>query len=175
MARVQAGETRLFAELVSRYQDRLIRFASSKLQQTQLAEELVQETFLAAFQARMTYSKEFAFSTWLWTILLNLSRSAGRKRHLQSEQHQLFAAQVSHQADHSDPHQLLVKQEQQVALHQQLALLSEPQADAIRLRFFGDLSFEEIALTMNCSISGAKRRVKNGLLNLADIINKETL
>ena len=41
------------------------------------------------------------------------------------------------------------------------------QADALRLRFFGGLSFAELATAMGCSEPGAKHRVKSGLLKLA--------
>ena len=47
---------------------------------------------------------------------------------------------------------------------------SEPQADALRLRFFGGLKFEELAAAMNSSVSGAKLRVKQGLLRLAELL-----
>jgi len=49
-----------------------------------------------------------------------------------------------------------------------LSRLPEPQADALRLRFFGGLTFPEIAAAMGCSEPGAKHRVKTGLLRLAE-------
>ena len=51
--------------------------------------------------------------------------------------------------------------------------LPEPQGDALRLRFFGGLKFSEIAEAMNSSVSGAKRRVQNGLLALAEKLKHE--
>ena len=48
--------------------------------------------------------------------------------------------------------------------------LSEPQADALRLRFFAGLTFPEIAAAMDCSLSTAKNRVKWGLMKLADYV-----
>ena len=44
--------------------------------------------------------------------------------------------------------------------------LPQMQADALRLRFFGGLTFPEIAVAMGCSEAGAKHRVKHGLLKL---------
>jgi RNA polymerase sigma-70 factor (ECF subfamily) len=52
-------------------------------------------------------------------------------------------------------------------VHELLAKLPEAQADALRLRFFGGLSFPEMATALGCSESGAKNRVKTGLLTLA--------
>src|SRR4051812_16320778 len=75
MRQVQAGQTTLYAELVRRYQAALIRVARSRLGRVHGAEDVVQETFLAAYKSRHTYRHEFSFRTWLWTILLNQCRS----------------------------------------------------------------------------------------------------
>ncbi len=62
----------------------------------------------------------------------------------------------------------LLGTERKERVHRLLARLPEAQADALRLRFFGGLQFSEIALAMGSSLSGAKQRVKHGLLELAD-------
>jgi RNA polymerase sigma-70 factor (ECF subfamily) len=49
--------------------------------------------------------------------------------------------------------------------------LPDVQADALRLRFFGGLKYEEIAQSMNSSVSGAKRRVRRGLLSLTKALS----
>ena len=79
MAAVQQGHTELFDRLVERYRPRLLRFAVSKLGHVQRAEDAVQEALLAAFTARDSYDNRFAFSTWLWTILLNVCRREWRR------------------------------------------------------------------------------------------------
>jgi RNA polymerase sigma-70 factor (ECF subfamily) len=66
--------------------------------------------------------------------------------------------------------QLLAK-ERSERLERLLERLSAAQADALRLRFFGELRFQEIADTMGCSLNTAKNRVKWGLLRLADMLN----
>src|SRR5690606_31307260 len=80
MQQVQGGEFELFEQLVARYRAPLVRVAASKLNDRALAEDAVQETFLAVFAARHTYDPRFAFRTWLWTILLNVCRRQLRKR-----------------------------------------------------------------------------------------------
>ena len=57
-------------------------------------------------------------------------------------------------------------------LDEMLRQISTVQADAIRLRFFGELTFEEIAEAMQSSLSGAKKRVKQGLMTLAEKIRE---
>src|SRR4029077_6986423 len=80
MCRVQAGEVELFDLLVRRYRGPLLNVAWSKLGDATWAEDVVQETFLAAFAARATYNPRFAFRTWVWTILLNLCRRQWQRR-----------------------------------------------------------------------------------------------
>ena len=47
------------------------------------------------------------------------------------------------------------------------------QADALRLRFFGGLKFQEIADVQACSLTSAKNRVRAGLLQMADRLSAE--
>ena len=54
-----------------------------------------------------------------------------------------------------------------------LARLPQAQADALRLRFFGGLKFQEIAAAMDCSLTTAKSRVKQGLLQLSEWLREE--
>jgi RNA polymerase sigma-70 factor (ECF subfamily) len=159
MLRVQAGEHSLFAELVDRFRPRLLRFAASKVGDRQLAEDIVQETFLAVFVSRDSYNPAFAFSTWIWTILLNLCRKSAVKR-------ARLLPGVSVPRSSSSPCQALEDREE---LTRWLEQLPEPQADALRLRFFGALTFDEIADAMESSVIGAKVRVRKGLERLAEM------
>ncbi len=170
MARVQAGDPESFGQLVLRYHDRLLKVAISKLGDRATAEDLVQEAFLAAFGARDTYNQQFAFSTWLWTILLNLCRQHHLRRRTTPQRTALPLGSADNCAAREESAlDVLLRTEQQHELHTQLDRLPEPQADALRLRFFGELSYEEIATTMGCSLSGAKRRVKTGLTTLSQL------
>ena len=173
MQRVQAGEHELFNRLAERYQDRLWRFAASKLCDATRAEDVVQEALLAAFASRHTYDRGFAFSTWLWSILVNLCRREmrGRRRRPTELSNSVFAgrsqprrAERVHCEGGLSQLLLAERREQVTAL---LGELPDVQADALRLRFYGELQYDEIARTMNCSVSGAKRRVRTGLLALA--------
>ena len=82
MELIQAGDERAFAELVKRYQNRLMNFVGRIVTERETAEELIQETFLRVFNRRHRYVPRYAVSTWIYTIALNLSRSELRKRKL---------------------------------------------------------------------------------------------
>lgn len=178
MRRIQAGEPGLFAEIVRRYQGALLRVARSRLGRADWAEDAVQETFLAAFKGRDTYRDAYSFRTWLWTILLNQCR---RSAHGQARQPRVLCwtdeapgvAQASlaeaRSADLAEqPLERVLARERSELLEASLAALPGAQADALRLRFFGGLKFEEIAAAMQCSLGTAKNRVRFGLIRLAD-------
>jgi RNA polymerase sigma-70 factor (ECF subfamily) len=174
MRRVQAGQLDLFDELVHRYRGPLLNVAWSKLGDRAWAEDAVQETFLAAFTARATYNPRFAFRTWIWTILLNLCRRQWQRRETRPRERSLSNLPPSEVAGYHEPmtHDTALAQllgtERRELVHRVLSRLPEAQADALRLRFFGGLQFSEIALAMGSSVSGAKQRVKHGLIELAE-------
>jgi RNA polymerase sigma-70 factor (ECF subfamily) len=174
MRRVQAGQVELFDELVRRYRGPLLHVAWSKLGDRAWAEDVVQETFLAAFTARGTYNPRFAFRTWVWTILLNLCRRQWQRRESRPGERSLSNLPTADLAGYHEPlsHDTALAQllgtERRELVHRLLARLPEAQADALRLRFFGGLQFSEIALAMDSSVGGAKQRVKHGLIELAE-------
>ena len=177
IAAALAGDENAFALLVARYQAALHKAAISRLGRRELAEEAVQEAFLCAHRWLATYDSRFSFRTWLWTILLNqCSRQAKREaRHSVS-----WAVPTTTPASIDEPchrqrqpiDQLLANETNQ-QIQSLLSRLPEPQADALRLRFFGGLTFPEIAAAMECSEPGAKHRVKTGLLKLAEWLHAD--
>lgn len=176
MARVNRGETDCFAELVRRYQPALVRVAASRLGRADWAEDVVQETFLAAFKSCASYDPRFGFRTWLWTILLNQCHGHYQRRArslpvepLTGELEQ-SVGQGSDEHRESSPLAELLAKERAAQLEALLAQLTLAQADALRLRFFGGLKFHEIAETMQCSLSTAKNRVRFGLTRMAELL-----
>ncbi|UCC79840.1 MAG: sigma-70 family RNA polymerase sigma factor [Candidatus Zixiibacteriota bacterium] len=82
MELIQAGDDKAFRELVIRFQDRLMNFVGRIVTDKETSEEIVQETFLRIFNQKQSYTPQYAVSTWIYTIALNLSRSELRKRKL---------------------------------------------------------------------------------------------
>lgn len=170
MRRVQAGDVLLFEELVRRYRQPLLRVVRSKLQDQLLAEDVVQEALLASFAARQTFDPQYSFRTWLWTITLRLCQKQWKRAATRRSAAVVHDSLQTEQAAFAGPDGLagLLSSERTELLQRALQQLPEAQADAIRLRFFGELSFDEIASAMASSVSGAKQRVKLGLVRLAE-------
>jgi RNA polymerase sigma-70 factor (ECF subfamily) len=174
MRRVQAGEFSCFEVLVERYRPALLRVAVGMLNDATLAEDVVQETFLAVFASRLTFNPAFHFRTWLWTILLNLCRAQQKRRARRPQVVSRSTLTTSERANITDPSTsetalaALLIRERGVQLQALLNELPDTQADAIRLRFFAGLKYEEIAQSMGVSLGGAKLRVRSGLRKLSE-------
>ncbi len=178
IAEVLAGRTHRFEEIVHRYESALLRVAESRLGRRGLAEEAVQETFLCAFKSLHTYDSRYSFRTWLWTILLNQCRRQYHKSrrgptvHSCSGEEAQAALLSARDQGQPGPESAAIQQEQSQWLETLLGDLPSPQADALRLRFFGGLKYQEIADAMSCSLSAAKQRVRLGLAKLSQQIQQ---
>jgi RNA polymerase sigma-70 factor (ECF subfamily) len=169
MARVQAGDDHRFGELAARYRPALLRLAESRLGSRSLAEDAVQEALLSAFKSRHTYNALYSLRTWLWTILLNQCRTVWQR---QRRKPQVQTWSQGEEGSHAPPETpgnepppdgAMMAEERREQLERLLAGLSPEQSDALRLRFFGGLKFQEIAEAMGCSLGTAKNRVRWGL------------
>jgi RNA polymerase sigma-70 factor (ECF subfamily) len=81
-AQVAADDERAFTIFIKRYKDRLFNFVVRIITEKETAEDILQETFLRVYNQRKNYSPDYALSTWVYTIALNLVRSELRKRKL---------------------------------------------------------------------------------------------
>src|SRR5690625_4146958 len=79
MEQFQQGTVQAFNILVSRYKDRLHNFLYRYTRNHEDCEDLVQETFLRVHRSRHSYERIAKFSTWMYTIALNLAKSLYKK------------------------------------------------------------------------------------------------
>ena len=176
---VLAGDVEQFARLVHRYRGPLLHLATSRLHRSDLAEDVVQDTFVCVYRSLHTYKPSYSFRTWLWTILLNQCRRQGRKLAKYPIQvtgvipEDEIVGPVS--AAPAMPDVQAMVSERNELLANLLGQLPEHQADAIRLRYFGQLKYREIADATQCSLGTAKKRVRQGLETMSDLLRKARL
>lgn len=80
LARVRAGDTSAFEQLMRRYNCRLFRLARSVLRDDHEAEDVVQETYVRAYRALARFEGRARFSTWISRIAFHESLARMRKR-----------------------------------------------------------------------------------------------
>jgi RNA polymerase sigma-70 factor (ECF subfamily) len=81
VARLRNGDEEAFVNLVSRYQQPMLRLARSFVPSQAVAEEAVQDTWLGLVRGIENFEGRSSFKTWLFRILVNRARSAGTKEH----------------------------------------------------------------------------------------------
>ena len=170
MLRVKQGDTAAFAELVDKYKQPVMNVAYRMLHDATEAEDLAQVVFVQVFKSADRYRVSSKFSTWLFTIARNLCLNEIRRR----ARHQMESIEAPHPEHEGQPlHQFEDKQtaspperllhgELKAKIEQAMAELPENQRLAIALCRQEDLSYEEIARVLDCSVSATKSLIHRG-------------
>lgn len=184
---IQQGDKTAFAALIGRYQKPLFSYLGKMTLPQAIAEEVAQETFIRAWQAKETFDSERAsISTWLFTIarrlaLNELDRASRRfevsdSATLGSSSSTSFDTQDSndHQADTNQcsPQELLQKSELKAALWQALQTLSPQDRSLLALAYLKELEFAAIAEIEGIPIGTVKSRLHRIRQQLKNTLGK---
>ena len=170
MLRVKRGDMQAFTELVEKYKQPVINLIFRTLRDATEAEDLAQNVFVQVHKSAHRYKVSAKFSTWLFTIARNLclNEIRRRSRHPAESLDQTFADDESHPVRQvedvkvfSAPENLL-QRELQEKISSALAGLPENQRTAILLCQQEELSYEEIAEVLGCSLSATKSLIHRG-------------
>jgi RNA polymerase sigma-70 factor (ECF subfamily) len=147
-------------------------------------EEICQETFLSVVRNIQSFKGGAAFQTWLFRIALNKARDFLEKR--SAAKRGGGRAPLSLDAEDPEtgltldlpaatnaPDVAIVDEERLEWVHESVARLKEPCRELIQLRYFGELSYEELALTLNLHPKTVSSRLSRCLDRLEEIV-KET-
>lgn len=166
----QAGDAESFWALCEPLQDRLVRQALALCRDESLAQDLAQETLLAAWKNVGRYDGKCQLSTWLCSILLNKHRTALRRSHWWSRFNRLTDPVNSAGEDIPDlspgPDRTAQLTERSREILLALERLPAKQREVIFLRFYSDESIEGIACALQCSEGTVKSRLFHALENL---------
>lgn len=163
VAQVKAGNRKAFAELVRRHQRGLLRIILRLTRELPLAEDVVQETFIKAYEKMDLFEGRSSFKSWLYQVGLNTAKNRFRSRPQEEFTTDVLQGGVAAGAETD-----LVKGDVARLLRAEVDLLPERQRIAITLRVFEDLSFKEIAQIMNCPYDTAKANYRHALLKLRE-------
>ena len=170
MLRVKQGDTAAFAELVDKYKQPVMNVAYRMLHDANEAEDLAQAVFVQVFKSADRYRVSSKFSTWLFTIARNLCINEIRRR----ARHPMESMDAPHpELEHEPQRQFedrqtaspparLLQGELEAKIEQALAELPENQRLAIVLCRQEELSYEDIARVLSCSVSATKSLIHRG-------------
>ncbi len=170
VARSKTGDTESFNQLVKRWERPIFALAYRTLGREEDARDVTQETFLRAFRALSGFKGDAKFSSWLYRIALNLCRDWMRKERRAPVVAVPEGVEVEDLAAERGPIETVEDLAARAELGREVARAMEhlpvEQRQAIILKEYHGLTFQEIADLMRCPLSTVKTRVYQGLATL---------
>lgn len=177
MLKFKEGDKAAFGELLDKYHKRVINFIYRMVQDRDEADDLAQEVFVRVYKSAASYLPRAKFSTWIYRITKNLclNELRRRKKRFVSLDETISTDEGEVKREVADPNaatpfQDTSKHELQELVKEAIESLPANQRMAVILRRYEQLSYEDIAQALECSVSAVK-----SLLNRAKDSLKEKL
>lgn len=174
---VNEGDEQAFAELMSRYKRPVYHMILKMIRNTDDAEDLTIEAFAKAFKNLHKFKKDYTFSTWLFRIATNNTIDFIRKKKLKT-----FSLNTSFTDDGGEsvnidvedknlnPQEEAIKS-QKIELVQMFVTKLPPKYQRlVRLRYFDELSYEEIAKTLDAPLGTVKAQLHRARELMYDLV-----
>jgi RNA polymerase sigma-70 factor (ECF subfamily) len=161
---VQKGDMVAFNQLVDRYKDRLMNVIGRMLSSAEEAQDIVQETFVRVYQHRQSFNFQHCFSTWIYTIALNLARNELRKR----KKFKFFDITEMKGNETEFAVEMKLPNRFPEVLGAAVRELPEKYRVAFLLRDIQELPYEEVAKMLGVPLGTVKSRVNRARMMLRD-------
>jgi RNA polymerase sigma-70 factor (ECF subfamily) len=176
--KAREGDQKAYADLMHRYKDSIYFMALKMVNNKEDANDLTVETFAKAFEKLDKYQPDFAFSTWLFRVATNNCIDFIRKKKLNTmsihgmvdEEGEQTTIQIK--ADILNPEETSIKKQQTQELKQLIENLPMRYRNLITLRYFDELSYEEIAQQLDLPLGTVKAQLFRARFLLGNIINR---
>jgi RNA polymerase sigma-70 factor (ECF subfamily) len=160
--RARLGDRHAFDLLVLKYQSRLLSLVSRLVSNQSDALDVLQDTFVKAYRSLNTFRGESAFYTWLYRIAVNTAKNHLAARAKESKDISLDVertAELPVLEDLSAPEDEAGAEELQRAILHSIEQLPDDLKHALTLRELEGMSYDEIALAMDCPIGTVRSRI----------------
>jgi RNA polymerase sigma-70 factor (ECF subfamily) len=166
-----SGDRRAFEVLEERETRTVYRACLRILGRPHDAEDVTQESFVAAYRSIRTFRREGSIRGWLLRIA---TRQAFRRLSQRRATVDLDAVPEPRLADAAgEPTRVLMDRERRDAVQDAVATLPEPYREVVALRFFGELSLAEVAEATGRPINTVKTHLRRGLERLRPALGME--
>lgn len=163
--RVKRGDRSAFDLLFVRYQHKILSLVGRFFSDPEEIEDIAQEAFVKAFRALPSFRGESAFYTWLYRIAINTAKNhlAVKARRpagvdIDAEDAQLLdGAHALREGE--GPEEALARDQLAAEIERGIAELPDDLRNALALREFDGLSYEQIAAIMECPVGTVRSRI----------------
>lgn len=153
---VLAGEREAFEHLFDRYRDAVHRLFLQRTNNSEDADDLLQETFIKVYVNLHRYSPDYTFGQWLYTIARNTFIDYVRKRQDDLSIDEKFSSPVS---SSPTPEESVINSQRRTQIEHCMTRLPENYRTLIRMRFFDEYSYEEIAAKLSLPLGTVKTQI----------------
>lgn len=170
IVRAQAGDAAAFGELYARYARHILRYMYVRTREPELAQDLTQEVFIRVIKGigGLQYHGEKMFLGWLYTIAGNVLIGHEQRR-------QIAASSLNDSPDVTDPRgqEAVSSLFERLSLQHAIAQLTVEQQHVLMLKFFGDMTNQEIAATIGKTEGAVKALQHRAIQALQQILSQE--
>ena len=175
----QNGNINSYNHLVYRYKDRLFNYINQFVHDIDLAEDLLQDTFLKLYTHKNSYKEVAKFSTWIYTIAGNFAKTELRKfKRRKTYSHSDLSFNDNEfiiKDDNKTPSDVFLDKGLRESLHECLASLPLNFRTIIILRDIQELSYDEISTIVELSLGTVKSRINRARLKLYECLQNKGL
>ena len=171
------GNQKAYAELMQHYKDSIFFMALKMLNNRDDANDVTVSTFGKAFENLEKYKSDFAFSTWLFKIGTNNCIDFIRKRKMQTVSINSFYSDddkmLDIKSDSLNPEEKTIKKQQNELLKELIDTLPPRYQNLVKLRYYDEKSYEEIAVELDIPLGTVKARLFRAKDLLSVIIKRK--
>jgi RNA polymerase sigma-70 factor, ECF subfamily len=171
------GDPAAFGQLVRQYQDRLFHTVYRLVDHPEDAQDVVQETFLNAYQSLNSFKGDSLFFTWLYRIAVNTAISLKRKKkaalRIDASRNGEHGVEPPDPSDASRPGHALERAEQERRVHQALSRLSPEHRAVLVLKDMEGQKYETMAEILQVPIGTIRSRLHRARLELRELLEQD--
>lgn len=185
MKRYAAGEEEAFQELVKQYKNSLYAFLRRFLNQSDVVDDVFQETFMQLYVSRDSYDPSRPLRPWLFTIAANKAKDALRRMQrvdsanlgslFDSEEHSIDDVLNMLDSDTRMPYDDLVRDETASSVKRVISRMPAKLREILILAYFHKFSYAEIAGMLRIPVGTVKSRLHTAVGRFAEDWNASSL
>lgn len=170
--RAQQNDSDAFAELYAMTYKAQYIFAKTYLRDEHLAQDAIQEVYILALKNLSMLKEPKFFNTWIRQINLRVCYDLMEKQKRDVSSDTSVLETVADESPSSNPEVRFINNLDSEELRQAVLKLPQKERDAIIFKFSGNMSLNDIADMMDCSISSVTRYLSRGYIHLKEMLKK---
>ena len=171
--RTKSGDRNAYAVLVDRYSGPIFNLAFRMTHSREDASDLAQDAFIRAYESLGSFDEARRFFPWLYAIALNGIRNHLRRTKMTSSMVSTDQWDAAASVRQDSPEEAAIARQDKEEMGRWVQQLPLNLKEAVALRYYQDLAFDDIADILNISLSAAKMRVYRGLDNLKSLMAED--